>query len=135
MTRFFIPVSEAARLMAHDTRQGRVVVPVMQAVRMGDVAAEFGRIKKVGRRPGERLHEWAVAPGEHAWLDGDVYVLGGREELTDGYSSEKALKWQWAEFREELAEVLGELHLPEERLVTPALADHREPELAVGRAG
>lgn len=77
MTRYFIPVREAARFMADQAVTGEIAIPFdMRAVRMGDVAAAIGgRVEVIGTRPGETMHQ----------------------ELADRVSSETAWRWDVGE--------------------------------------
>ena len=98
MTRYFIPVDEAARFIADETERRRVVLPGgMKAVRMGDLATAIAgdfRVKVVGLRRGETPHQWLVAPGERIrWAGGSKVVLGEGERDHEGLCSETAKRW------------------------------------------
>lgn len=65
MTRYFIPVEEAARFLESHAVPGKVTAPYMAAVRMGDVTAAIGgAVEVVGRRPGETQHQWIATREE-----------------------------------------------------------------------
>lgn len=72
MTRFWISVDQAIDLIleaAHDTECGDVVIPKPAAMRMIDLATlltdrDPHRIKVVGVRPGEKMHESLLDPAE-----------------------------------------------------------------------
>ncbi len=105
MTRFFLPLQEAARIMATKGVPGYVVVPAMKAICMGDLADLWpSPVKIIGLRPGERLHEWAITPGEKAERLGDVFVIANGDP-SPGYSSEKALQWKKWDITKALEEV------------------------------
>jgi FlaA1/EpsC-like NDP-sugar epimerase len=63
MTRFFIPVDEAAEFVADSLTAGVVNAPgLMKSVRMGTVALKLtggvsGKIDFIGSRPGEEVHQ------------------------------------------------------------------------------
>lgn len=102
MTRFFLPVSAAAAFIADHHRPGKVAIPwPLRAARMGDLARAIGgNVAVTGRRPGETLHQWLVAPGERVKFSGDEAALlldeDGAEE-PEGISSEDADRWQPAQ--------------------------------------
>ncbi len=98
MTRFFLPVKTAAEIVATMSVRGKAVVPGMASIEMGTLARLWPSHEVTGLRPGERLHEWSIAPGEKAELrktelGGDVYVLGSGRIFPDGYSSENAVRF------------------------------------------
>lgn len=110
MTRLFIPTIEAAREMvgAFDRPLG-VVVPKMRAASMGDLAAMFrtSSIEMTGLRPGERLHEWLVAPGERAEERDRHYLVGAGPTVEQGISSLAAERWDLAELEREISLAVG----------------------------
>lgn len=103
MTRYFISVKEAARFAAEDSTVGRVRMPVMKAVQLGELAKEMkALVEIIGRRPGETQHQYLVAPGEVASVDyhTNVITLGigatGNEHLRR-LTSEDARRWNYRE--------------------------------------
>lgn len=104
MTRYFIPVEDAARFVADNFVAGVVSIPdPMKAARMGDVARRLldvcdnwkkNQTEVIGRREGETLHQWLVAPGERATRDaGAVMLTGDGETYWHGMTSESAPMW------------------------------------------
>jgi FlaA1/EpsC-like NDP-sugar epimerase len=100
MTRYFIPVDEAARFIVDVVRDGVNVPRNMKSARMGDVAEAIcgnggwcGKIEVVGARPGETRHQWLVAPGEPEKVFEDVILLGRGGNPSAGRSSETAQRW------------------------------------------
>lgn len=102
MTRYFIPVAEAAQFCASHAQFGKVVVPAnMKAARMGEVAEKVNdEIEVVGRRPGETRHQWIVAPGDLVTFRGDTAIIGEGYALLDGANSETAPRWDVDELLE-----------------------------------
>lgn len=76
MTRFFIPVEEAAKFIVEQHIPGQVVAPFMLSANLMDVARSITstfkgtplndpeRIRITGIRRGETLHQWLVSPDE-----------------------------------------------------------------------
>jgi FlaA1/EpsC-like NDP-sugar epimerase len=96
MTRYFLPVPEAAEFLADNAPPGAVSFPPgLGAATMGDVAAAVAghRVEVVGRRPGETRHQWLVAPGDRVRHIGATCVLGDGEAVPRGLSSETAPRW------------------------------------------
>lgn len=76
-TRFWMTVEEAVTLVMHAIGKRTLLVPDLQAYRLGDLAAALGgRIKVIGLRDGEKLHESMIGPDEvrdfvrsgHYWI-------------------------------------------------------------------
>jgi UDP-N-acetylglucosamine 4,6-dehydratase len=108
MTRFFIPIEDAARFIATQSLPGKVMFPPMRAARMGDVVDWLRKltsvaVRTVGTRPGESLHQWIAAPGDMVKSERGRCVLGEGERLLAGWSSELAEPWG----PEELLEAAG----------------------------
>lgn len=94
MTRYFIDVKSAARFAVDDSLFGHIRTAVtMKAVRMGDLAAAYGKpVKITGPRPGETKHQWLIAPGET--VNGEVW--------SEGLKSSEALRWDAKELLKEM---------------------------------
>jgi UDP-N-acetylglucosamine 4,6-dehydratase len=95
MTRYLMPMDEAALLMADHALPGRVVAPRhARAAWMGDVAQALapGRVDVTGRRPGETQHQWLVAPGE-PYTDEDGRIVLGEGKCHAGLCSLTAPRW------------------------------------------
>jgi UDP-N-acetylglucosamine 4,6-dehydratase len=81
MTRFLITLDEALDLidLAMDaTPQGVIYVrksPAASVAQLVRVIARDKRTVRVGRRPGEKLHEDLISPDEHVTDEGDHYVV------------------------------------------------------------
>lgn len=100
MTRYFIMVKEAARFAAESSVQGKVRIPVMKSVQLGELAREMkALVEVVGRRPGETQHQWLVALGELASVDyhTNVITLGVGSTENRRLSSEDARRWDYRE--------------------------------------
>lgn len=97
MTRYFIPVEEAAAFMADRAVAGCVATPYpMRAARMGDVAemiAGRSKVDVIGRRDGETQHQWLIAPGEGMTRGVGCVLLGGWDKWSAGVSSESSSRW------------------------------------------
>lgn len=105
MTRFFIPISEAAAFLASQHLPGSIVFPKMRAIRMGEVASHLRRsssasVRVVGIRPGETLHQWIAAPDDFVKSEGERRILGEGERMAAGLSSEYAPQWDAGELLE-----------------------------------
>lgn len=92
MTRYFLPIREAAKFAVDDALFGQVRTPTtMKVVRMGDLAAAFDKPCKVtGPRPGETKHQWLVAPGEV--VNGKVWSEGLRSDTAPRWDAKELLK-------------------------------------------
>lgn len=64
MTRYFLPVKEAAEYLINSPCFGKVMAPRMKAARIGDIASAFGKISVIGPRPGETRHHYVIPPEE-----------------------------------------------------------------------
>lgn len=94
MTRYFIPVENAAKFISSQNQPGLVVIPnPLPAVEMGEVADAIAKIKsscavEIGNRLAETQHQWLVAPQEPYTISEDKSKL----VLTkDGYTSHSGL--------------------------------------------
>lgn len=105
MTRFFIRVQDAVEFVTSHTRQGTLIVPNMRSIAIGEIAALWPEANIVGPRPGERMHEWAVAPGDRAVRDNGHFVLGEGDVSREGFCSKDSERWSRFEFADALAEV------------------------------
>lgn len=101
MTRFFIPVREAVRYSVEHSFPGKVIVPRMKGMLIGDFQKIYGKAEIIGRRPGERTDENLIAPGELCSSAGDYYVLGTGYYLSLP-NSRDADRWRLGDFAEEL---------------------------------
>lgn len=114
MTRYFIPVEEAASFIANYRYDDYISIPRMKYAMMGLVAGYLGNrfwlgdkgldkqdngIRIIGRRPGESQHQWLVAPGDKISIredsilisnDGGMYSTG----ICSG-SSESSINGTW----------------------------------------
>lgn len=92
MSRYFIPVKEAAIFAANSSLFGQLTVSTtMRAARMGDLAEVFGKpVKIIGPRPGETTHQWLIAPGETA--NGTILPYGLFSREAPRWDAEKLLE-------------------------------------------
>lgn len=93
MTRYFYPVSSAAKFLAEEAGFGCVSVPKhMMTVKMGEVARSLAgtNVEIVGLRPGETQHQWLVAPGDRMIETETKYSLCETGKVTLGLSSATA---------------------------------------------
>lgn len=107
MTRYFIPVEEAARFVADKAVTGVVSIPdPLLSTRMGTVAGYLQISAKpsgpaslpleiVGRRPGETRDQWLVAPGESVIKSkhNGALMLSGTHVTQVGMCSLTAPRW------------------------------------------
>lgn len=99
MTRYFLKTRDAATFLADHHIPGKITIPFMRSVRMGDAAQEFtkhvGEVKVTGLRPGETMHQWIIAPGDKGIRDDGRYVIddNGPETFWNGCSSKDSRKW------------------------------------------
>lgn len=115
MTRFWITLDEGVNLVFHaaaNMRGGEIFVPKIPSMKITDLAKAVGpecRVKSIGIRPGEKIHECLLTEEEamHARDVGDLFViepnfpwwdaerLKGHAPLPDGfrYSSDNNDRW------------------------------------------
>lgn len=86
MTRFFFPLARAVRAVLWSLKHAppaSVVIPLMPATSLGNMARAFledtdgGGTIRIGRRPGEKLHETILSTeeGHYAWREGSYVIL------------------------------------------------------------
>ena len=97
MTRFWITLEQAVKLVlyAYNYSQTGVYVPLLKSMTMGNLARCFKpKIKVIGIRPGEKVHEVMVADGEEVFMVFLDQDCSPRTILTNTmYSSEKCEKF------------------------------------------
>lgn len=87
MTRFFIPVQEAAHFLITEPISGKIIAPRMKGICMGKVATRIcerypgSSIQIIGSRPGETRHQWVFPPNSSIKQE-----LGGRLILEPGWT-------------------------------------------------
>jgi UDP-N-acetylglucosamine 4,6-dehydratase/5-epimerase len=115
MTRFWITLEKGVNLVVRvieEMKGGEIFVPKLPSMRVVDLAeaiAKDAKVRVIGIRPGEKLHEQLISEHEaryaleyedhfvilapHAWEDRD-YLVGGRP-VPDGfrYSSDNNSTW------------------------------------------
>ena len=67
MTRFFIPVSKVVEFAwdaLNNSQSGEIWIPKMRAARIAELASKFGKVKVIGIRPGEKIHEDIISQYE-----------------------------------------------------------------------
>jgi UDP-N-acetylglucosamine 4,6-dehydratase len=135
MTRFWITLEQGVRLVIHALETmhgGEVFVPKIPSMRILDLARVIDpecRIKEIGIRPGEKIHEvlltedesrhalefpnhYIIEP-EYHWWNFDNWKSGKR--LPDGfrYTSENNTVWlKDHELQEMVEEVARQMHIP-----------------------
>jgi UDP-N-acetylglucosamine 4,6-dehydratase len=95
MTRFWLPLEEAARFVlrcANRMRGGEVFIPKVRSARITDLIAAIApdcAVEPIGRRPGEKLHEVLLSEDEapYAVEEDGMYVLRLWEALVRGRRS------------------------------------------------
>ena len=79
MTRFWLTLSQAVELvlLTYKIVASGVYVPILKSMDMGSLALCFkDKIKTVGIRPGEKIHESMVADGEDVYFVPSCYLDG-----------------------------------------------------------
>jgi UDP-N-acetylglucosamine 4,6-dehydratase/5-epimerase len=98
MTRYFLPLADAAAFMADRHVTGYVAIPdPLRAIAMGDVATAMAgdRVDIVGPRSGETQHQWLVAPGERIRQEkGRIILDSDGIVATKGLCSATAARWE-----------------------------------------
>lgn len=106
MTRFFLPVKEAAQFIADETIPGRIVAPRMLSASMGVVAKSLagGEVKVIGMRPGETVDQYLIAPGDRGYSTSKKYILeeDGENVFHHGVNSLHAARWVTSELLKEV---------------------------------
>jgi UDP-N-acetylglucosamine 4,6-dehydratase len=129
MTRFWITLEQGVRFVIRCLEMmegGEVFVPKIPSMRILDLAAALApdcKIKEIGIRPGEKIHEVLISEDEsgqcleldnfyvvqpaHPWWSGENWTKGTR--LADGfrYSSDSNSHWLTGSELKALAEELG----------------------------
>jgi len=122
MTRFWFTIEEAvaftlARL--EDMTGGEIFVPKIPSARIVDVAEAIApgcKVRTVGVRPGEKMHETLIAHGECAIDCGSYYIIAPSGSLTSlgmgttEYRSDTNSEWVtveeirrwWSEYKDSL---------------------------------
>lgn len=104
MTRFFIPVKQAATFVAEKVCANTVTAPVMLAASLLEVARTLAPDHThLGKpRPGETVHQWLIGPDEpYTQEDGTILLHKGTQPPEDsittsvglGISSREAGRW------------------------------------------
>lgn len=109
MTRYFIPVDEAARFVIDNSISGVIVAPgYMKSAVIGAIAKhilETNGIEKhqdymevIGSKEGETTHQYIVAPGDRVFfskLPATYMIIGHKDgsTMTYGMTSRTAPKW------------------------------------------
>lgn len=102
MTRFLLTLDDAVDLIewsySHNDSHGKIVIPKIKALKITDIAKSLGRaygndnirLKYVGIRPGEKLHEAMISEAESFRTeDHDSYFM-----ITDSIINDKP--WQFS---------------------------------------
>lgn len=95
MTRFWLPLEEAARFVlrcANRMRGGEVFIPKVRSARITELIAAIApdcAVEPIGRRPGEKIHEVLLSEDEapYAVEEDGMYVLRPWEALVRGRRS------------------------------------------------
>jgi len=122
MTRFWFTAEEAVRFTLsrlNDLRGGEIFIPKLPSARIADVAEAIApgcKVRVVGIRPGEKVHETLVAHGERAIDCGSYYIIAPSGSLaslgmgTTEYRSDSNSDWVtveeirrwWSEYKDSL---------------------------------
>ncbi len=134
MTRFWITLEQGASLVLNALREmkgGELWVPRIPSMKIADLAHTIApecRMKTVGIRPGEKLHE-VMVPVDDArlalefdthyiiqpslpWWDPDWYLGKGGRPCADGFHYGSDNNPDWLD-EQKLAHMIAELDLPE----------------------
>ncbi len=83
MTRFWITLPQAVDLVLRSIdlmREGKILIPKLPSMRISDLAhviAPNARIKIIGQRPGEKIHEYLITKEEarYTYEENDSYII------------------------------------------------------------
>ena len=105
-TRFFMSLKEACMLVVQASLMGKggetFILQMGEPIRIAEIArdlialhglkvGEDVQIELTGLRPGEKLHEDLIAPGEEVLPSEDDNILSARTKLPDGFEADAAL--------------------------------------------